>query len=258
MLAGEAPQSRTLRAEHPGDGPAQIGVEQALAACFGADDPHALRLELTQRSREVRDGDERNGVRRAACRLGSRRGDAHRTVLRDDQRVRAKGIGVAQARAEIVGVGDPIENQQQRGLGKSVEHVVQRDVRIGGIDSRDDALMTGIARELCEMLVIDPMHRAARRFGSRDELARPRIAPRSGDINRSDGVRAMPQSRGDRMEADEGASVRHGGRLCTMHERREARNKSLPQRAGIACYGWLARSHNRHWGLKHRCNSPDV
>jgi hypothetical protein len=68
----------------------------------------------------------------------------------------------------------------------------------------------------------------------------------------------MPQSRGDRMEADEGASVRHGGRLCTRHERREMRNKSLPQRAGIACYGWLARSQYRDRDSSIRANSRDV
>ena len=46
-----------------------------------------------------------------------------------DDRVRAERVGVAQARAEVVRVGDAVEHQQQRRLAQALEHVVERDVR---------------------------------------------------------------------------------------------------------------------------------
>jgi hypothetical protein len=68
------------------------------------------------------------------------------------------------ARAQIVRIGDAVENQQQCGLREAFEHVVERDVHDRGIDQRDDALVLDGSRQRLEPVVIGEMHRAADRF----------------------------------------------------------------------------------------------
>ena len=179
-FAREPPQPGALRAEHPGHRSADVGVEQAFAAGIGAEDPHALRFQVAQRAREVGDGDERDRIGGAARRLRDGRIEADGAILRHDHRVRAERIGVAQARAEIVRIGDAVEHQQQRGLGQRLEHVVERDMRHCRIDDRHDALMPVSAGELRE-----PVDRRSRgsddappRPGRRDRACAGRGAPR--------------------------------------------------------------------------------
>ena len=105
-------------------GPLDVGVEQALAAGIGAENPDALLLHVPQRAREIGHRDHRDRVGGAARGLGHRRVDADRAVLRHDDRMRAERVGAAQAGAEIVRVGHAVQNQQQRRFGERIEDVV--------------------------------------------------------------------------------------------------------------------------------------
>jgi hypothetical protein len=84
--------------------------------------------------------------------------DADGAILGDDDRLGAEGIGAAQAGAEIVRIGDAVEDQQQRRLGDRLEHIVERHVRQRVIDDRDDSLMVAVPGQRVEARVIDGMH----------------------------------------------------------------------------------------------------
>ena len=58
--------------------------------------------------------------------LAHRRREAGRPVARHDDRVRAGGIGGAQAGAEVVRVLHAVQHQQQRRRGRAIEQLVQR------------------------------------------------------------------------------------------------------------------------------------
>src|SRR6185436_12947540 len=69
-LARQPAQPRSFGAQHPGKRPRQVGVEQIFgAAGFGAGQPYAAILEFAQRPGEIRDSDDRYGIRRAGSGL---------------------------------------------------------------------------------------------------------------------------------------------------------------------------------------------
>ena len=93
--------------------------------------------------------------------------EADGAVLRHDHRVRAERIGVAQAGAEVVRIGDAVEHQQQRRLRERIEHVVERDVRHRRVDDRHDALVPRRCRRAASAA-----RRRSRGSGSRAASAR--------------------------------------------------------------------------------------
>ncbi len=169
-----------------------------------------LRLEVPQRPREIGDGDDRDRVGGAARCLGHRRIDPDRAVLRDDDRVRAERVGVAQAGAEVVRIGDAVEDEQQRRFGERVEHVVQRDVGNRGVDDGDDALVPVRTGERTETLVVGHVDRAASGFGARGEITRARVVSRRSEIDGAHRRRPLPQPRGHRVETMERAGGSQG------------------------------------------------
>ena len=79
----------------------------------GSDHPNTPFLEQIDRAGEVGHARHRNefgGARRHLAHHPVHRG---RAVLGDEHRMRARGIGRAQTGAQIVRIGDPIEDQQQ-------------------------------------------------------------------------------------------------------------------------------------------------
>src|SRR5438270_360207 len=72
--------------------------------------------------------------------------DARGAVLRRDDGVGAGGVGYAQAGAEVVRVGDTVEDEQER-LLDALEHVVEALAERLHRDTRDDALMAAAAVE---------------------------------------------------------------------------------------------------------------
>jgi len=127
------------------------------------------------------------------------------------QGVGTERVGAAQARAQIVRIGDAVENEQQCGLPKAFQHVVERDMHDRGIDQRDDALVLDGSRQRLEPVVIGEMHRAADRFCARNELARARIVPRGRQVDSPQRIRPLSQPRGHCVEAVDGTGGRQGG-----------------------------------------------
>ena len=214
-LARQPAQPRPFGAQHPGERPRQVGVEQVFgAAGLGAGQPHAAILELAQRPGKIGDGDDRHRVRRARGRLGDRRIDADRAVLGHDHRVRAERVGAAQARAQVVRIGHAVEHQQQRRLVETFEHVVERAVRQRRVDFGDDALVPVAAGDRIEPLVVDRMHGHAGAFRTLDQLARTTVVARRDHVDRAHAFRMLAQSRGDGVEAGEITGVGHRGGVC--------------------------------------------
>ena len=122
----------------------------------------------------------------------------------------AERVGVTQACAKIVRIGDAVEDEQQGRLRKSIEHVVERDVRERGIDQRDDALVLDRSCQRLEHLVVGDLHGTADGVRARNEVARPRVVAPGRKIDRPQRIRPLPQSRGHCMEAVDRTGGRQG------------------------------------------------
>jgi hypothetical protein len=155
-----------------------------------------------------------HGVGRATRRLGNGRIHADRAILRHHDRMRAEHVGAAQARAEVVRIGDAVEHEQQRRLGKRGEHVVDRRRHRGRVDQRHHALVLRRARELLEPCRIHRMHLAAGGAGARGELAHPRVVARIRHVQLANRIGPRPQAGGHRMKAVERARGAHRETGC--------------------------------------------
>ena len=89
--------------------------------------------------------------------------------------MRAERVGAAQARAEVVRIGDAVEDSSSGGSAGDVEHVVERDVRQRIVDDRDDTLVAAVSGQRVEARVVDEVHRDLRGLRARDEIAHPRV-----------------------------------------------------------------------------------
>ena len=98
-------------------------------------------------------------------------------------RMRAERVRAAQARAQVVRVGDAVEHQQQRRLGGMLEHVGERYVRHRGVDGGDDALVTLLPRELVEPALVDRVHANAGDLRALDQIAH--AADRAAPLRRT-------------------------------------------------------------------------
>ena len=93
-------------------------------------------------------------------------------------RLGAERVGAAQARAEIVRIGDAVEHEQQRRLGEIGQHVVERHVRPLRVDDRDHALMRRVTGQRREARGIDAHEPPRRRLRARALKSRARASCR--------------------------------------------------------------------------------
>ena len=162
-------------------GPARSSVvDRARRVLGGADDADVALLQLAERPRQVGDHEVRHRLGGAARDLGDGRVDADGVVLRRDHGMRAGAVGDAQAGAEVVRVGDAVEDEHQRRLAARLgrlERVVERVAARDRLDDRDDALVAVVAGEAAQALVVavDEAHLGG--FGAGDELAHALVAP---------------------------------------------------------------------------------
>ena len=226
-----------LGAQHPGDRTAESRRRTGFRRRCRRRAIHTPRsFSSRERAREVGDGDDRHGVRRAARRLRDRRVDADRAVLRHDDRVRAERIGAAQARAEVVRIGDAVEHEQQRAArARRVEHVVERDVRHAR--RRPARPRPGGER--------DPRARRSRasstactrrrpRSARDDEVAHARVVARGRGVDAparsTDACAAARSPRGSRT----GCGSRARARMLTVPQRPHARRRPAVPRDDAA------------------------
>lgn len=115
MLAGQPAHALALGAHHQHARPAQVEIKDLLGRLAGGtDDPQPLLLQLLQRARQVGHRHQRHHFGSAAGDLAHRGVEGRRLVLGHDHRLHSGSIGGAQAGAEIVRIGHPVEHQQQR------------------------------------------------------------------------------------------------------------------------------------------------
>ena len=77
------------------------------------DDPDVLFLQQTHGARQVSHADQRNVFRRAAGHFLRRRVQLRGAIFRHDHRMHARRIRAAQTRAEVVRIGNAIEDQEE-------------------------------------------------------------------------------------------------------------------------------------------------
>ena len=78
--------------------------------------------------------------------------------LGGDHGVGAGRIGHPQAGAEVVGVLDAVEHQEERRFIKAVEHVGQLELLAAPVDAGHDALVTPRANHAVEALAVGRHH----------------------------------------------------------------------------------------------------
>jgi hypothetical protein len=185
---------------------------ERLAAGVGADHPDVALLELADRAREVGHGDDRHGVGRAGAALATVALTPTARSLGTIDRHGAEGVGAAHARAEVVGIGHAVEDQQQRRLGGRIEDVVERDVRQGVVD---DATTPWCGRALRVRRGARASTRWIAMLEASARATRSRIRGSSrpdSDVQRVHGLRPLAQARRHRVESEKRSSGRHG--LC--------------------------------------------
>ena len=230
LVAGarrELAQAAALGAEDERHRPGEVEVvDRARRVLGGADDADVALLQLAERSRQVGDHEVRHRLGSAARDLGDGRVDADGVVLRRDHGVRAGAVGDAQAGAEVVRVGDAVEDEDERRLAARfgrLERVVERVAARDRLDDRDDALVAVVAGETAQALVVavDEAHLGG--FGTRDELAHALVAPAGVDVDFDDRARRRLQAHADRVEAEQEVAC---------HRRMVATSQSTPISTG--------------------------
>ena len=110
--------------------------------------------------------------------------------------MRAEGVGRAHDGAEVVRVGDAVEDQQQRRAFDVFQHFVERLRQRNRFDARDNALMIGgladqpgqaVGLDLCESDLV-----VLRLF---NQIARPRITPGQVEVDFKHARRILPKPR---------------------------------------------------------------
>ncbi len=168
-----------------------------------------MLFEVAQRACEIRHRDHGHRIGGAARRLRDRRVDADRAVLRHDHGVRAEGIRAAQARAQVVRIGDAVENEEQRRLSRRPDHFIERDLRRCRVDDRDDALVAVGPGKVAQARFVGRVHRTAARPPHAREARACAGRACVGHVERKNGLRPLPQTRRDRVEAVQGSRGRH-------------------------------------------------
>ena len=151
--------------------------------------------------------------------LGDGRVDADGVVLGRDDGVRARAVGDAQAGAEVVRVGDAVEDEDERRLAGGVdrvERVVERVAARDRLDDRDDALMAIVAGEAAQALVVAVDEANLGGLGTSDQLAHALVAPAGVDVDFDDRTPRCLEPHADRVEAEQEVA-RHRRMVATTH-----------------------------------------
>lgn len=118
VFGGNLANAPTLASKDKGGRLPEVNrVEGPGAAVGGADDLEALLLEFSQEGIDVLDLEEGDFVGAAAGNIANRMGDPAGTFHRSENRSNARAGGGAQAGAEILGVLDPLQDQEERVFG---------------------------------------------------------------------------------------------------------------------------------------------
>jgi hypothetical protein len=127
--------------------------------------PNTPLFEQAQHTRQIGHGRDRDEFRCTGGDFARHPIHGGGTVFRDEHRVNAGRIGGPKARTEVVGVGHPIQHQQQRsaarGIAADLTQVLDQIVLIPGFEGphgRHGALMRHIADQLGQRLAADGLN----------------------------------------------------------------------------------------------------
>ena len=210
MFAGEAAHAFAFVAHHPGHGGGDIVVEQVgFAAHVGAHYPDVVLFELAQGAGEVGYGDVGHGFGGAAGHFAHGGVQADAAVFRRNHGVYAHGVGHAQAGAEVVWVGDAVEDEQQGRLGEVVEHVVEVDVVVRSVDKAGDALVSGVAAQIIKAGGFHEVNGNIFLRGFFQGLLHTGIVTAGQGVELGEAFGVLPQAGVDGVEAVNQAAVGH-------------------------------------------------
>ncbi len=160
-LFDQVVQARAFAAQHQH----AVGVEVEVGVVGGSalvetEHPDVLLLELFERADEVGDAGDADVLGGSGGGLGDRGGDRGRAAFGQDDAVDARAVGGAKQRAEVVGVFDAVEGDEELVLavGFGDEQVFDGEELAVAQDGEDTLVGVGFseAGELVAGLDVDP------------------------------------------------------------------------------------------------------
>ena len=161
FFAHQPRDALALVSDDDGAGARQVAVEIVGAVHVGAVDPYAACFQLVDGFGDVGDARHAHIFNRACARLADRVAEARAAPFGNDHAVHARAFGGADDRAEVVGILQLVENDEEGRLVLFLrvgEDVVERAVILGGGEG-DDALMGSDAAEKVELGAVDLLDR---------------------------------------------------------------------------------------------------
>jgi hypothetical protein len=209
VLPGQAAHAGALGAQDQGGSTAEIGVGHGAGGLVvGADDEDVPVLQLPQGAGQVGDGEIGHRIGGAGSSLDGHRGQAGGTVLGGDDRVHAEGVGAAQAGAQVVGIGDAVQDQQQGRLGQFLQHRIQILGELDGIGQGHHAL--GLAPgHLLDAGALGQDQAHALVLGGLDQVLGAAVAASLIQVDDLDALRVVTQAGDDGMKAVDDLALAH-------------------------------------------------
>ena len=212
-----------------------------LGGAVEGDPPVAQRCQLVERAGEVGDLDHRQQVQRARGGLGDRAAELGAAALRQHHRAHLERGRRAQDRADVVRVGDLVEQEDQVAAGLGGAGAFQVEARQGRCGQSEALVDRALAEAAVELLALDGgdfeagaargRAEAGEALGGREQAVA--AAPRVGE-RRLDRVAAVePQAPGGFRLAARGGARRRLGRGARRRARRLMRGPARLPRCGL-------------------------
>lgn len=174
MIAGAAREvvealAFTAEDDDGGRGPV-VGVVVDGAALVETDAPDIVLLDLLEGTDEIDDPGDAHVFRGSGGGFDGDGAERRRAALGQDEAVDTGAVGRAQERAEVLGVFDPVECEQERGArgGGCGEDIFQSE-EFALADDGDDALVAGSFGHARELVTIFKSHANAVRAAEIDD-----------------------------------------------------------------------------------------
>ncbi len=171
MLARQATHTFTFRPHHQRQTAGHFALIQGMIRFTGStDDPDVLFLQHTHGARQVGHADQRNVFRRAAGHFLRRRVQLRGAIFRHDHRMHARRIRTTQTRAEVVRIGNAIEDQEERilELSDQIRQIVFL-ILTARLHAGNDPLVNRAFTFLIQELAVSQLDHHALRFQGVDQ-----------------------------------------------------------------------------------------
>ena len=117
VFPGQAPHTFALGTHYQSDRAGKIRLIQGIVRLAGgANEPDAIIPDRTHKPRKIGDTYQRYGFSRTTGHFPDGRRQRRRLILGHDHSLDTHGISGSQTGAQVMGIGNPIQNQQKRRL----------------------------------------------------------------------------------------------------------------------------------------------